>query len=210
MVERGRPREFNRTAALRKAMEVFWRRGYEGTSLKELTAAMGINSPSLYAAFGCKETLFREALGLFEASEGEAQARALRDEPTARAAVEVMLRKSADAYTRPEKPSGCMLVLTAMACSPENDSVRDYCATNRRRTQATLRRRLDRSVSAGDLPKATDTAALSAYYTAVLQGLAIQARDGASRTELHAIIDCAMAAWDKLSRTPDKKGAAKK
>jgi AcrR family transcriptional regulator len=198
MAKRGRPREFDRNVALRRAMEVFWQRGYEGASLSELTAAMGINSPSLYAAFGCKEELFREAVALFATMEGEAAHRALSEEPTARGAVEAMLRHNADAYADPETPRGCMIVLTAMACTRENECVRDFCAERRRSAQQQLHRRLERAVAEGELPKSTDTAALADYYTTVLQGLSIQARDGASREKLHAIVTCAMAAWDNL------------
>src|SRR5215475_3156896 len=113
MAERGRPRRFERTEALRRAMEVFWTRGYEGASMSELTAAMGINSPSLYAAFGCKEALFREALALYEAVNSGNAARALDSEPTARRAVEAMLRENAADYAAPGRPSGCMIVLAS-------------------------------------------------------------------------------------------------
>jgi AcrR family transcriptional regulator len=205
---RGRPRKFDRAAALRRAMEVFWRHGYEGTSLSDLTAAMGINAPSLYAAFGCKEALFREAVALFAAIDGETTNRVLQQERTARGAVEAMLRHNADAYTNPETPSGCMIVLSAVTCTPEHEGVRDYCAECRRSAQDALKGRLERAVAEGDLPAGTDTAALAAFYTTVLQGLSIQARDGASRARLHAIVGCAMAAWDTLVTQPERVGAA--
>ncbi|XXT68367.1 TetR/AcrR family transcriptional regulator [Sorangium sp. So ce693] len=200
MVGRGRPRSFDRSAALRRAMEVFWERGYEGTSLSDLTAAMGINSPSLYAAFGCKEALFREAVELYTEVEGATTNRALRDEPTARRAVEAMLRGNVEGYVTPGKPSGCMVVLAATLGTPENERVRAYLAACRRAALDVLRRRLDRGVVEGDVPVGTDTAALAAFYTAVLQGLSLQARDGASREALQAIVDCAMAAWETLAR----------
>ncbi|WP_438006816.1 TetR/AcrR family transcriptional regulator [Sorangium sp. So ce321] len=199
MAGRGRPRSFDRAAALRRAMEVFWERGYEGTSLSDLTAAMGINSPSLYAAFGCKESLFREAVSLYNEVEGAAVARAMREEPTARRAVEAMLRGNAEAYVSPGKPSGCMIVLAATLGTQESEAVRSHLAEVRRGALVELQRRLERGVVEGDLPAGTDTAALAAFYTTVLQGLSIQARDGASREALLAVVDCAMAAWDALA-----------
>jgi AcrR family transcriptional regulator len=199
MAERGRPRKFDRDAALRRAMEVFWQRGYEGASISDLTAAMGINSPSLYACFGCKEALFREAVALYDVVEGTATERALHEEPTAHAAVEAMLRNNAEAYASPDKPSGCMIVLAACIGTPESQAVRDHLALIRHNAQAGLQRRLQRGVEEGELPPDTDTAALAAFYTTVLQGLSIQARDGASREALQAVVDCAMAAWDRLT-----------
>ncbi|MGH8931412.1 MAG: TetR/AcrR family transcriptional regulator [Egibacteraceae bacterium] len=199
MAQRGRPRSFDRAAALRRAMEVFWERGYEGASLSELTAAMGINSPSLYAAFGCKEALFREAVALYDATEGSVTSSALRDEPTARDAVEAMLRNNADLYANPDKPSGCMIVLAATTCTPANSRVRDHLAECRRDARDALHRRLERGVVEGDLPAGTDTAALAAFYYTVLEGLSLQARDSPSREPLEAIITCAMAAWNELT-----------
>lgn len=199
MAERGRPRGFDRDAALRRAMEVFWARGYEGTSISDLTAAMGIGSPSLYAAFGCKEALFREAVELYGVVEGAAAARALTVEPTARAAIESMLRANVENYANPRKPPGCMIVLSAMSGSPDSDEVRAFLSRTRRDAQDVLRQRLERGIAEGDLPKGADTAAIAAFYTTVLNGLSIQARDGASRKSLRAIVDGAMAAWDALA-----------
>lgn len=198
MAERGRPRAFDRAEALRRAMTVFWSRGYEGTSIGDLTEAMGINKPSLYAAFGCKEELFLEAVALYDAVEGNAGERALQEEPTARAAVEAMLRDNAEAYSASDKPPGCMVVLSAILGTPENRAVRERLAENRRAGQEALRRRLDRGIAEGDVPPGTDTARLAAFYTTVLEGLSIQARDGASGQALQAIVDCALQAWDVL------------
>ena len=205
MSGRGRPREFNRDAALRRAMVLFWERGYEGTSLDDLTRAMGISKPSLYAAFGCKEDLFRDALALYDATVGAETNRALRDEPTARRAVEAMLRGNAEYYAGRNKPSGCMIVLAAALGSPHCRPVRDHAAHLRRGGRALLRRRLEQGIEDGDLPAGTDAGRVAAFYTAVLHGMSIEARDGASRKALHAIVDTAMAAWDAVlqrSRRP--------
>jgi AcrR family transcriptional regulator len=190
---RGRPRGFDREAALHQAMELFWERGYEGTSISELTRALGISSPSLYAAFGSKEELFLEAIALFDASEGAVTESALRREPTARAAIEAMLRDNVDMYADPENPSGCMVVLATTTWTPENEDVRTYLAALRQKPYELMRERLERELSPG-----TDVEALAHYYNTVLEGLSIQARDGASRETMHAIVDCAMAAWDGL------------
>lgn len=198
MAERGRPRAFDRDEALRRAMRLFWTRGYEGTSIADLTAAMGINKPSLYAAYGCKEALFREAVALYDRVESEAVTRALREAPTARAAVAALLRVNAAAYSDPEKPAGCMVVLAALLGTPENESLRTALAENRRQGQEALRRRLEQGVAEGELPPGTDTARLAAFYTTVLQGLSVQARDGASHAALEAVVDAALAAWDRL------------
>ncbi|MEW1737220.1 TetR/AcrR family transcriptional regulator [Nocardia beijingensis] len=200
MAERGRPRAFDRAEALRRAMEVFWEHGYEGASMSDLTAAMGINSPSLYAAFGGKEALFRAAVELYGHTDGGYTARALREQPTARAAVEAMLRDNAAAYTEADKPHGCMVVLAGSTYTTRNTGVRDFLIDKRRATTEDIRRRLKRGVAEGDLPPGTDTAALAGFYTTVLYGLSIQARDGASAAELTASIDCAMAAWPAPAR----------
>lgn len=213
MAGRGRPREFDRAAALRRAMDVFWRRGYEGASIGDLTKAMGINAPSLYACFGCKEALFRAAVALYNETEGAATDRALERAPTARTAVAAMLRDNAEAYARPKRPPGCMVTLAATVGSAENQEVRDFLSQCRQQAQDALQLRLERGIAEGDVPAATDTTALAAFYYTVLQGLSIQARDGASRAALHRIVDCAMAAWDRLTGPPaaarSKNGASK-
>ncbi|WP_300300604.1 TetR/AcrR family transcriptional regulator [Ferrovibrio sp.] len=194
----GRPRSFDRAAALKAAMGVFWQRGYEATSLSDLTKAMGINAPSLYAAFGCKEALFGEALELYQQAEGAAPRRLLEEAPTAREGFAAMLRFHAVNYVDPAHPPGCMAVLAAIVGAPENKSVRGLMSTTRRRALDAFAARIRRGIATGDVPAGTDAMAMAAFYATLLQGMSIQARDGATKKQLLATVDSAMAAWDGM------------
>jgi AcrR family transcriptional regulator len=201
--KRGRPRSFDRGEALRCAMELFWARGYEGSTLEDLQAAMGgISPPSFYNAFGSKEALFREATELYVETIGEPAIHALQERKTAREAVEAMLRLTAEAISRRGKPHGCLLVLGAMNCSPSNKASQEYLLTIRQRAPEVIRQRLDRSVAQGELPAELDTNAVAAFYAALVHGLGVRAGDGASRAELTAAVDGAMAAWEALVAPP--------
>jgi AcrR family transcriptional regulator len=200
MAERGRPRSFERTAALRRAMEVFWAKGYDGASLADLTAAMTINAPSLYAAFGSKEALFREAVALYGATEGVEIWTALPETPSAREAIERFLCASALSFTRPDRPNGCLIVLGALLANDGNTNVCRDLRQQRARNVAALRDRLERAIAEGELPETFDCEAAATFYATVQQGMSIQARDGASRATLLAVAACAMAAWDGLTR----------
>jgi AcrR family transcriptional regulator len=200
MATRGRPRTFDPDSALRQALDLFWERGYEGTSLSDLAEAMGIASASIYACFGNKENLFRQVMALYGTTSGAPPRSALREQPTARTAVHAMLRATADQITGAHTPHYCMLILAAPTGATENHEVRAFLADRRRDMHATIRDRLARGVAEGDLTADADSLdAIARYYTTVVQGLSIQARDGASRAELETVITCAMAAWDTVT-----------
>ncbi|MEI5101611.1 TetR/AcrR family transcriptional regulator [Streptomyces sp. PmtG] len=191
--QRGRPRSFDRETALEKALRTFWEQGYETTSVSDLTRELGIGAPSLYAAFGDKQTLFGEVLQRYAVSYGAFGGRALDEESTARAGVERMLREAAVQYTDPSHPHGCLVIHAAVNCAtPEvEQSLRD----RRNANIAGLERRIQTDVDTGDLPADTDAGVLARYVGAVLQGLSQQSRDGATREELEAVAEMSMRAW---------------
>ncbi|MEN5065887.1 TetR/AcrR family transcriptional regulator [Achromobacter aegrifaciens] len=191
----GRPKAFDKDRALLAAMRTFWAQGYEGTSIQDLVSATGVNKPSLYATFGCKEEIFRQAVELYDRVEGRATSQSLSAARTAREAVETMLRSNARAYAVNEGPRGCMIVLSSLLGAPENESVRAFLAANREEGESTLRERLAQGIAEGDLAPSADVRQLAAFYTTVLEGLSIQARDGAGAKKLNMIIDAAMLAW---------------
>lgn len=191
---RGRPRAFDADAALERALQVFWRQGYEGTSLSDLTEATGLNRPSLYAAFGNKEALFRKALDRY----AERGGRFLRDavkEPTARAVVERLLQAAADRVTRPGNPQGCLTVRGALACAPQAEAIRQELAARRAEDEQLLRHRLERAQAEGELPPEADPADLARYVATVYQGMSVQAAGGASRQALRRVAELALRAW---------------
>lgn len=190
----GRPREFDEAAALDRALEVFWRRGYEGATLPELTAAMGINRPSLYAAFGNKEELFRKALDRYVTGPAGYVWKAL-DAPTARAAVEQLFAGAITALTDPRHPGGCLAVHGALACGEAADSVRRELAEVREAGVKRLRDRLERAKQEGELPADTDCADLARFVATVIHGMGVQAVGGATRVELQRVAALAMRAW---------------
>jgi AcrR family transcriptional regulator len=181
-------------------MELFWARGYEGTTLEDLQAAMGgISPPSFYNAFGSKEELFKEVVDLYLATVGEPTLRALEEGETAREGLEAMLRLTAEFLSQRGKPHGCLLVLGAMNCAPANKGPQDYLRAIRQQAPKVIKQRLDRGVAQGELPRRLDTAAVAAFYATVVHGLGVRAGDGASRSELMAAVDGAFAAWDTLT-----------
>ncbi|MDH4984607.1 TetR/AcrR family transcriptional regulator [Aminobacter anthyllidis] len=198
MSQKGRPRSFDRDAALRQAMRVFWKKGYDGASLTDLTTAMGISSPSLYAAFGSKEALFREAVDLYGATEGFEIWGAFERPGSVRDAIADFLRASAKAFSEPGDPKGCLIVLGALNVSETNAEVFRDLSERRMSSARDLAGRLKKAVTEGELPETADCDSISAFYLAVQQGMSVQARDGASREALLAVADGAMAAWGPL------------
>ncbi|MEU3499143.1 TetR/AcrR family transcriptional regulator [Kitasatospora cineracea] len=189
----GRPRTFDLDERLERAMRVFWRHGYEGTALSDLTAAMGINRPSLYAAYGNKEALFRQCLDRYHHGPARHVREALAA-PTARAVAEQLLRGTVEVVTRPEGP-GCLLVHGALATGPGSEAVRAESAARRATQRAALRARLEQAAADGEFPPGTDPAALAGYLSALTHGLAVQAADGTPPDQLHRIAAQALHHW---------------
>ncbi len=190
----GRPRSFDRDRALDSAMRVFWRYGYEGASLTELTAAMGINRPSLYAAFGDKAALFREAVARYGAGPGRYVRRAL-GRPTARQVADTLLRGAISNATDPAQPGGCLWVHGALAAGPENAPIREELSALRARGIEQIRARFERARADSDLPEGTDTEALTLFVISMMHGIAVQAAAGFSREQLQRAADLAMTLW---------------
>jgi len=192
----GRPRAFDQGCALDQALKVFWSDGYEGASLSELTKAMGINRPSLYAAFGNKKALFRRVLDRYLEGPAAYAADALK-QATARAVAERLLEGAADALTKPKYPRGCLYVQGALACGEEATSMRRELALRRMAFEAQLSRRFERAKAEGDLPHDSDPVDLARFVATVYQGMAVQATAGKSRTELRRVARIALRAWPK-------------
>src|SRR6202163_2070225 len=193
-VPSGRTRQFNVDEALDRALEVFWARGYEGATLPELTRAMGINRPSLYAAFGNKEQLFRKALKRYQTGPMAFLTEALR-QPTARAVAEAIFSGFVWMQRDRDKARGCLIVSGALACSEEAETVRRELVRLRQAVVTAFRERFERAVQDGDLPAGTDCATLGRYVATVLGGLAVQAASGATEEELRLVSALAMQAW---------------
>ena len=190
----GRPREFDVDKALDLALQVFWRKGYEGASMADLTETMGITKPSLYSAFGNKEELFRKALDRYVDGPGGYVQVAL-GKPAARAVVEHLLYGAADAVTDPDHPPGCLAVQGALSCGDAAESIKQELMSRRANGEEDLRKRFDRAIAEGDLPAGSDAADLARYVSAILQGMAVQAAGGTSREQLRKIAEMALRTW---------------
>lgn len=194
----GRPRAFDMDAALERALDVFWRKGYEGASLSDLTEAMGINRPSLYAAFGNKEELFQKVVNRYVEGAGALMREALR-EPKVRDGVERLLLgaagSSCDSQNPTTGPRGCLLVQGALVCSEASDAMRQELIARRVDSEAALRQRFEQAKTDGDLPPGVDCADLARYISTVMQGMSVQAAAGTGSEELRRVVAIALRAW---------------
>lgn len=195
----GRPRNFDMDAALDRALDVFWRKGYEGASICDLTEAMAINPPSLYAAFGNKEQLFRKALDRYTDRHNQC-IREILARPKAKDALAALLLNTAESLTDKESPRGCLLVQGIAGAGDHAQCIRDALSEKRAANEKLIRERFKRAKAEGELPAKTDSAALARFFSTVMQGMAVQAAGGATRKELAAIAEAAMAAWPATDR----------
>ena len=196
--KRGRPRAFDHDAALTAATLLFWERGYEATSIADLTGAMGIKPGSLYAAFGDKKSLFREVVECYGRSPvGAFMGVALEEEPTAYAAFARILREAAVIYPDPTHPAGCLTISAATNVSAQDAEVEEFLRTLRNSNLDVFEARLRAARAAGELPEATDPRTLARYFAAVIQGMSQRARDGAEAAELAETAELALAAWPR-------------
>ncbi len=201
----GRHREFDVDKALEAALSVFWQKGYEGASFEDLTAATGVARPGLYAAFGNKEALFRQALDRYDAKYMSFMSEALK-ELKSRDVVRRILEGSVAVQTLYPASRGCLGVNGALACSNEAEPIRRELIRRRNATEAALRHRLERAQQEGELPQAADCAMLASYVMTVNQGMAVQAKAGASKAALTAIIEHMLATWPSAARKRAARG----
>jgi AcrR family transcriptional regulator len=202
---RGRPPVFDRDAALKEAMTLFWERGYQGTSFEDLIAAMGISASSFYNSFGSKEALYCEATQSYLEASGHWFFAILNDESTdTRTAFSRLFAVTAEEFTRSDHPPGCMISLACTQTPPALENIREMMAEHRAGAETAFAERIRKGIADGDVPKDTDVDALAAYYSALARGLAVQARDGASREKLLAIGRIGMRAWPTVPSTTAK------
>lgn len=196
---RGRPKQFDRDDALDKALQLFWRHGYEATSLSDLVEATGAKAPTLYGEFGNKEGLFRAAAERYISKFAERGHALLTDpESTPEKAIENFMRDTAALYTDKSLPSGCFLICTSAALSSSSDAVAEMLRTRHKLHEKMLADFLLARQAKGEIPAHTDIPSLAKYLTCLMQGMSVQARDGASHDELNSIVSKLMSVWPEL------------
>lgn len=184
----GRPKEFDIEKALDSALTVFWRKGYEGTSLQDLTIAMGINRPSLYATYGNKEELFRKALDRYFDTRKSVIDNAL-NQPTTYKVIEELLYEFADSHTNPDNPPGCLVVQSALVCGEESDCIKKELISRRLSMETALCNRFERAKKEGDFPENIEPTDFARYIATISQGMSIQAANGASSDQLRKVVE---------------------
>ncbi len=200
---RGRPKKFDRATALRQAMELFWERGYEGTSFDDLIGAMGISPSSFYNAFASKERLYQEATREYMACASTWFSAELAAATDTKTAFRRLLDAAAREFTRDDVPSGCMISTAGLQVPPSLRAVRDMMVGFRQAAQVAMAARIRKGIDDGDVPQDTDVDSLAAFYSALSRGMAVQARDGAGRERLRSIVEIGMRAWPV---PPDRSG----
>ncbi len=200
----GRHREFDVDAALDAALSVFWQKGYEGASFEDLTSATGVARPGLYAAFGNKESLFIRALDRYDAKYMSFMREAL-NEPKSRDVVRRILEESVAVQTLNPSTRGCLGLNGALACSNDGESIRKELIKRRNANEAALRVRLERAKQEGDLPRSADCGVLAGYVMTVNQGLAVQAKAGATKAKLAAIVEHVLTTWPSPTQARSRK-----
>jgi AcrR family transcriptional regulator len=193
----GRPRSFDREEALKRALMVFWKHGYDASSIALLRKAMGIAAPSLYAAFGDKRALFDEALDYYSKTYGAFILRVLGEDTDARTTVERLLGEAAAMFASADHPPGCLVITAATNCAPQSAAVQRRLRSFRSLTVRALETKMASAKLRGALPPDVDVHALALFYASTLQGMSAQARDGANRDELEAIAGAALRAWPR-------------
>ncbi|WP_226000116.1 TetR/AcrR family transcriptional regulator [Paenibacillus sp. BJ-4] len=197
MVRTGRPRKFSRDEAISQAMMLFWEHGFESTSLAQLKKAMGgISSASFYAAFESKDALFKEALDRYLATFGQVSTCLTDYSLSSRTAIELALRRSAIMQTEQTHPLGCLVILSANTCSPENTHIRELLIRQRAVTRNKFYARIERATKNGELQESTNVSMLTTLFVTFLEGISTEARDGVSLDNIDAAITKLMELWD--------------
>ncbi|MEC3910316.1 TetR/AcrR family transcriptional regulator [Sphingobium sp. CR2-8] len=200
MPRTGRPRTFDRAAAIDAAMMLFWAQGYEPTSLSQLRSCMGgLSSASFYAAFTSKEALFQDVVDHYIESYGQVTASLKDDTLAPRDAIETALRKSAAMQTAQSHPPGCLIMLGASNCSPENRQVEAILVQERQRNRQGIQRHVERAKTDGEFSPGTDTAAMAGMFSSFLSGISVEARDGVPLSQIDAAITSLMLLWDRAA-----------
>lgn len=207
---RGRPATFDRDSALNVAVTLFWRHGYDGASVSMLSKAMGVTAPTLYAAFGSKEALYQEALAQYQKRQSEDNASSQKGASTLYERVSATLRSSAATFAASQGTRGCMVLIGSLQSSPDAQAAADATSAARRNTLTKFVAAFEDAKTKGEVPSTTDSAAMSRYYLSVIQGMAVQATDGASAAELNRVVDLALASWPGKDVRPAKVAAKRR